>query len=270
MEKLSRRIALPAALGLLLAAASCRSAPEPVPAPEPAPVAEPEPPVEPEPLDIDWAGTVWISEDPDLAPPRTFPGYAGFCLARDGNVLFLGAAGVAGGSWSVEGNRMELESLPGSPECPMAGRFIIRGEDGGFALVPEDDPRSPGWFFEDGSPIIDLEENHWNPKTLLGGEGVRWPMSKEIHLILLPDVGRGWKILGFGGVNRFQGSVEYDSERFVVDSVSGTRMTGPGIEFENLYVRRISETTRYVQAGVDLYFFAETLPVAAFRMRFYD
>lgn len=243
--------------------------PEP-PAREPIPEPVPQPVKEPEPLDIDWAGTAWIIPDPSDKSPNEFPGYRGFYLGRDGRLLLINLENAAGDMWSVSGNRMSLSMLEGNPGIPLEGTFLIYPEETeSIRLVQEATPATGGITLERVKVKVDIIENHWIPRTLKGGESVMWPMNREIHLMLLPDAS-GMGVLGYGGENRFRGSVQLRDETFIVGPLSMTRRIGPGSEFENLYVRRISETNRFVQAGDDLFLYSDTFPLAAFRVRLFD
>lgn len=231
-----------------------------IPEPEPQPVEEPEP------LSMDWPGTAWVILD----SPKEFPGYRGFYLGRDGRLLLINQDSAAGDTWSVTGNRISLSLLEGAPDLPLEGTFLIFPvETESIRLVPEATPSAEGITLEKTKVKIDIIENHWIPRTMKGGETVMWPMNREIHLMLLPD-DSGMGILGYGGENRFRGGVQLGDEAFVVGPVAMTRRYGPASEFEDLYVRRISETNRYVQAGDDLFLYSDTFPLVAFRVRLFD
>jgi len=241
------------------------------------PEAEPEPVKEPGPLDIDWPGTAWVLPDPADKSPKEFPGYRGFHLGVDGRLLLINLDSAAGDTWQVSGNRITLSLLDGTPGLPLDGTFLIFQADSGdqsdavqsIRLVPEATPNAVGITLNRVKIKIDIIENHWIPMSLKDGETVMWPMNMEIHLMLLPDVG-GLGVLGFGGENRFRGNILLKDEDFVIGPLSMTRRAGPALEFENLYVQRITEANRFVQAGDDLFLYADTYPVAAFRVRLFD
>ncbi|MCD6343048.1 MAG: META domain-containing protein [Spirochaetaceae bacterium] len=261
----------------------CRTVEEPAPpavveSPEQTP--EPESITEPDPLDIDWPGTVWIIPDSPEQTQKQFPGYKGFFLGRDNRLLLINQDSAAGNLWSMEGNRITLSLLEGTTELPMKGTFVVfpgresssgteTGEVHSIRLVPEADLSAEGITFERAEVNVDLVENHWIPQRLDGGEKVIWPVNREIHLMLLPDIS-GMGVLGFGGENRFHGSVQLGEESFVLGPLATTRRYGPASDFENLYVQRISESSRFVQVGDDLYLYSDTSPVATFRVRLFD
>jgi len=265
----------------------CISTEEPAPQPVSEAVPETESETEPEfesaeepsPLDIEWGGTAWILPDLPDKSAKEFPGYRGFYLGIDGRLLLLNLDNAAGDNWSVEGNRISLSILEGNPVLPLEGTFFIfPGASAGTAendevmsirLVPEAMPAADGIALNRVMVNIDIIENHWIPKRLKGGEEVMWPMNREIHMMLLP-VAAGLEILGYGGDNRFQGSIQLSSESFLVGPLSMTRRFGPAFEFEYLYLQRISEANRYVQAGNDLFLYTDTHQVAAFRAEFFD
>lgn len=253
----------------------CRTVEEPAPPqliqPEPEPEPLPEQIPEPQALDMDWPGTTWIVPDPQNGSPKDFPGYRGFYLGRDGKLLLINQDDAAGNVWSVEGNRISLSILEGSPELlPEGTFFIFPGKDNqSIRLVPESDISSEGITLNRGKANVDIVENHWIPRRLKGGETVIWPANREIHLMLLPDTS-GMGILGYGGENRFHGSIQLGEEAFRIGPIAITRRYGPASEFENLYVQRLSEAERFVQVGDDLYLYAGTIPVAAFRVRLFD
>ncbi len=277
-------IAVPAVLLIVfavIAVPGCRTAEEPAPqtAPEAVPEPETEPFREPDPLDIQWDGTAWILPDPPDKFPKEFPGYRGFYLGRDGRLLLLNLDNAAGDDWSVEGNRISLTILEGLPGLPLDGTFLIFPDESAstasgeeiqsIRLVPKSMPAADGITLNRVIVNIDIIENHWIPRSIKGGDTVMWPMNREIHLMLLPD-SAGMGVLGYGGENRFRGGIQLGEESFVVGPLSMTRRFGPASEFENLYVRRISETNRFVQAGDDLFLYADTYPMAAFRVRLFD
>lgn len=235
-----------------------------LPEPEPLPVKEPDP------LNINWAGTAWIIPDSPEKSSKEFPGYRGFYLGRDGRLLLINLDSSAGDTWSVAGNRISLSLLEGTAGIPLDGTFLIFPVNAqSIRLVPESSPATEGITLERVKVKVDIVENHWIPRTLKGGETVMWPMNREIHLMLLPDAG-GMGVLGYGGENRFHGGVQLGDESFVVGPLAMTRRIGPASEFETLYVQRISETNRFVQAGDDLFLYSDTYPVAAFRVRLFD
>ena len=254
---------------------SCSSAPEPQealpPAPEPVPVEEPF--VEPEALDMDWAGTSWILKDSDKG---RYPGYRGFHLAADGRLLTVGEPLATGDSWKADGNRLRLSLLEGEAGLPMDGEFMVfpAGEEDGIIsairLVPADTPRVEGVLLIRARAKVDVVENHWIPKYLDRGNTVQWPMSREIHMILLPDARGGLGILGYGGENRFRSTVRLGTGVFSSGPISVSRRQGPATPFENLYLEQISKTNRYVQIGDDLFLYRDTRLTAAFRVRLFD
>lgn len=256
-------------LFFLLTLPGCRTVEEPAP---PAVAKTTEPITEPEPLDIDWPGTAWIIPDSPDRSPKQFPGYRGFFLGRDGRLLLVNQDDASGNLWSVEGNRITLSLLEGTAELPLEGTFVIFPEPDQFnsiRLVPETDLSAEGIIFERAQVNVDIIENHWIPKRLKGGDKVVWPVNREIHLMLLPDTS-GMGVLGFGGENRFHGSIQLGEESFVIGPLAITRRYGPASDFENLYVQRLSEADRFVQVGDDLYLYSETLPEAMFRVRLFD
>ena len=268
-------IILLAAVLPLLPLSSCRTA-EAVPAAEPAEI-EPAPPMaEPNPFLIDWSGTTWIVRDPEEKKPKTFPGYRGFHLGREGRLLLINLDSAVGDTWSAEGNILRLVLENGVSEIPVEGFFLAYIPDDNdsatlrIRLVPESAPDSAGLVFELAETKIDIVENHWIPKSLDGGDSVMWPMNRGIHLMLLPDGAGGLGILGYGGENRFRGGVILGEETFRTGPISKNLEIGPGSDFENLFVRRIGETTRYVQVDDDLFLYNETRPAAAFRVRLFD
>lgn len=277
---------------LLFTLASCAT-PEAVPPAEPAPVTVPEPiaapGVEPEPLGIAWADTAWILRDSPDKHPKEYPGYRGFHLARDGRLRLINLDSAVGSEWSAEGNRITLSVEEGRPELPLEGTFLVYpgpvgsnekssesaplagpSEIRSIRLVPEAQPDSQGIILERAGVNVDIVENHWIPRKLDGGDSVMWPMNREVHLMLLPDAVGGMGVLGYGGENRFRGSVELDSVTFIVGPMTATRRIGPASDFENLYMRRIAEADSFVQIGDDLFLYAESRPLVAFRVRLFD
>ncbi len=264
---------------VLFAVSACQTVDETplVPASEPKPESEPIPVREPEPLDVDWPGTAWVLPDPADKSPKEFPGYRGFHLGVDGRLLLINLDRAAGNTWLVSGNRITLSLLEGTPGLPLDGTFLIFQADSGdpsdaiqsIRLVPEAEPNAEGITLNRVKIKVDIIENHWIPMSLKGGDTVMWPMNREIHLMLLPDVG-GLGVLGFGGENRFRGGILLKDETFITGPLSMTRRAGPALEFENLYVQRITEANRFVQAGDDLFLYTDTYPVLAFRVRLFD
>jgi len=268
----------------LLSFSGCQTPEEPSAPAVVQPPPEPEPELkkeeEPEPLNISWTGSAWILPESEEQSPKQFPGYRGFFLGRDGKLLLINQDSAAGNLWSVEGNRINLSLLEGSPDIPLEGTFVVfpvdeikpgseAGEVRSIRLVPESDLSAEGITLNRAAVNVDIIENHWIPRRLTGGENIIWPMNREIHLMLLPD-SSGMGVLGYGGENRFHGSIQLDEETFLLGPLAITRKYGPASEFENLYVQRLSEANRFVQVGDDLYLYAETFPVAAFRVRLFD
>ncbi len=272
----------------------CRSTKVVEPVPEPAPEPElPEPPApkppapKPRPLrpfTTDWAGTTWIFRDvPESS--REFPGYRGVHFARDGKLLLINMETAQGKSWEARGNRVTFHLETGVPSLPLKGEFQAffpkdapkkapAGSPRRVLFVPASQGSGPkaanGIILEEAKVNVDVVENHWIPRYLEEGSTVPWPMGREIHLMLLPNASGGLGILGYGGENRFRGDVHLGRDTFVPGTIMITRKTGPAIAFENLYVKKIAEATRYVQVDDDLYLFAETRQVVGFRMRLFD
>ncbi|MDF1569777.1 MAG: META domain-containing protein, partial [Spirochaetaceae bacterium] len=284
------KTAMLAAPAILIFALTSCTTPEAEPPVEPAPVPAPEPiapPVaEPDPLGIEWADTAWILPDPPDKRPKEYPGYRGFHLAQDGRLRLINLDSAVGAEWSAEGNRITLIMEEGRPNLPLEDTFLVYpgpGEGGekssesttstgksevrSIRLVPEARPDSQGIILERAGINVDIVENHWIPRELDGGGSVMWPMNREVHLMLLPDAVGGMGVLGYGGENRFRGTVELDHVTFVVGPMAATRRIGPASEFENLYMRRIAEADSFVQVGDDLFLYAESRPLAAFRVR---
>ncbi len=245
---------------------------------EPTPIPEPEAVSEPDPLNIDWAGTAWILPDPPEQTAKEFPGYRGFFLGRDGRLLLINQDNAAGDLWNVDGNRISLSLLNGAPQLNFEGTFLVFSVDPvdpgeknlqSIRLVPETAPSADGITLNRVKVNIDIVENHWIPKRLTGDKKVMWPMNREIHLMLLPDVS-GMGVLGYGGENRFHGGIHLGEESFILQPLAMTRRIGPASEFENLYTLRLSETNRFVQVGDDLFLYSDTYPTAAFRVRLFD
>ena len=261
---------------LLISLPGCKTTEEPVTQAVVEPTPEPKPEIvsEPDPLNIDWVGTAWVLPDPPEQTAKQFPGYRGFYLGRDGRLLLINQDNSAGDLWNVEGNRISLTLLEGIPELPLDGTFLIfpvneDEEVQSIRLVPEESPSADGITLNRVIVNIDIVENHWIPKRLIGDEKVMWPMNREIHLMLLPDVS-GMGVLGYGGENRFHGGIHLGEESFILQPLAMTRRIGPASEFENLYTLRLSETNRFVQVGDDLFLYSDTYLTAAFRVRLFD
>ena len=250
----------------------CTTPPEPVAAaPEPEP--EPEPVEEPESFITDWGGTTWILRDTGSGSEE-YPGYRGIHLGRDGRLLLVNMDGAAGDTWSADGEFLILTLVEGSgePELPVIGRYR--------PLVPEDEmilPGTEGVFMVLGDIIlelaavnVDVVENHWIPRSMERGDMVRWPMSREIHMMLLPDASGGLGILGYGGENRFRGGISFGRDEFRTGALAMTRKTGPAADFERVYLDNIVSSNRYVQVEDDLFLYEDTVPKLAFRVRLFD
>ncbi len=286
---------LAVSLALLIGLTSCKTAPEP-PVEEPITTAEvqpiQDPVVEPESLDIEWAGTTWIFRD-EPEGTREFPGYRGFHLGRDGQLLLINMNETFGDSWSAAENNLTLNLSDESriPSLPIAGGFkaYIPGTGSGMEgtplvatgisgsvlvhLVPtgeQTESTAGGIILELAKINVDVIENHWIPRGMEKGNSVGWPMNKEIHLMLLPDETGGMGILGYGGENRFRASVSLGRDDFITSPIATTRKIGPGSNFENLYIQNISDSNRYVQVDDDLFLFEETEQKVAFRVRLFD
>jgi hypothetical protein len=264
---------------------ACRTAPVPDSAPgdiEPAAAASAD--IQ-EPLDIDWAGTTWI-QPVSGGRPGDFPVYRGIHLGRDGRLILINMDQAAGDRWTAgpADRTVTFSLLQGNPSFPLAGTFqaftetavppeALRSSASGTAsairLVSAGQPSTQGIVLYQAGVNVDIVENHWIPRTLRGGDGVPWPMNREIHLMVLPETA-GMGVLGFGGENRFRGSLALDAEKFVAGPLAITRKYGPASVFEDLYVRMISETDRYVQVGDDLFLYRETRPTASFQVRLFD
>ena len=266
-----------AVLILLTSVLSCKTEqPEPLKI-QPPEIAQstpaPEKEKKPEALNIDWSGTGWIAVLPEDKPDtvkQTFPGYRAVYFAEDGKLLLINFNGASGGKWSVSGNSLIIAS--GNEKYPLTGTFTAcKGkEENTLLLVCSDTGTEKTIKLIPRKINIDLIENHWIPKWLNGGSKVPWPLNREIHLMILPDAAGKPGILGFGGENRFHGSLVLTDEKFIPGPIAITRRYGPASEFENLYVKRLSETDRYVQFGDDLFLFSATVPTVFFRVRLFD
>ena len=182
---------------------------------------------------------------------------------------------ATGDVWTARDNvlRFTLNGDSEEPGLPLSGEFsawlpdeeapppAVSGTQR-ILLIPSDRPEAAGLLFEEARVNVDIVENHWIPRDLEGGETVMWPMNREIHLMLLPDATGGMGLLGYGGENRFRGSVLLDGEQLVPGPISITRKAGPASEFERLYVGKIAESNRYVQVEDDLFLYNDTRPKA--------
>ena len=185
-----------------------------------------------------------------------------------------------GDRWRAQGNELQLSFISGRPHLPLEGPLLAfipeNGDSDSMRLVPSSDSASPGQspspgiVFERAGAAVDIVENHWIPKKLTGGDSVMWPMNREIHLIILPDGSGGLGILGYGGENRFRGTVIISDETFQPGPISKAAAFGPNSEFENLFTARIGESTRSIQVDHDLFLFSRTRPAAAFRVQLFD
>lgn len=276
--------AAPAAILLALSLTlfwGCKTVPPESAVEEPVPEPEAEPTEVPDPFITDWAGSTWILRD-EPQGSKEFPGYRGFHLARDGRFLLINLDDSVGDTWSAEENILNLSLLQKSetPGLPLEGvfrAFLPRTDSGNAAsesvymrLVPTSAPASEGLIFEKVNANVDIVENHWIPREMEDGDTVPWPMNREIHLMLLPDAEGGMGILGYGGENRFRGSVILGVDTFVTGPVAITRKAGPATDYENLYVGKIVESNRYVQVEDDLFLYRDTSPKVAFRVRLFD
>ena len=265
---------------LILHLFSCRTLKEPAIQEEtaPFPIAEPKVSKSNElvPLAVDWAGTTWIIREPESIQQEAFPGYRGFHLHKDGRLLLINLDTALGNRWYSRGNVLHLEILSGIADLPVDGSFSTykpefpRGDNSvRIQLVPESNPESPGLIFEKAKAAIHLAENHWTPVRLAGDNEIQWPVNSEVNLMLLPGIDGKYDILGYGGVNRFRGQVTFGDGYLKSAPLAMTRRSGPANDFEALFVQRIAETSHYVQIDKDLFFFNETEPVAAFRVKLF-
>jgi len=221
-------------------------------------------------------GLVWISKFEKTAE---FPGYQGIYLSKDGRLLLINFPDAIGDRWEIQGNLLSLSFLQGAPELlntPLTHRLRIVVEiveDGlpkHIRLIPEHGGDTMGASLIRGTAEVDLVENYWLLKKLIGTEKISRPSDAEIHMILLPGE-NGLGILGYGGVNRFRGDVEFGDELFKVGSLkTGTLMNNPYLDFENRYVSGLAKVNRYVQVDFNLFLYSDTTPVVAFRARMFN
>lgn len=248
---------------------SCRTKEE-IPPPQEIPKAE-KPPARP--FETNWEGSTWIIPHPSDEAPAVFPGYHGFHLGRKGRLLLIGMDSAIGDTWLAEGNRLEFNVLEGLPAIPLEGSFDAfyvddtTGQENHMRLVPEQFPESEGLIFQKAEIHIDMIENLWIPKYLDGGQTVAWPGNKQIHIIILPAFGGGTGIQGYGGRNRFRSTLQLGEDDFIPGDIA---RRGSVEDFESLLIRRISETTRYIQVKNDLFLYNETRPTIGFRVKLFD
>ncbi|PIE05237.1 MAG: hypothetical protein CSA76_00070 [Spirochaetales bacterium] len=143
----------------------------------------------------------------------------------------------------------------GSREFP-GYRGIHLGRDGKLFLINMDKARGKSWSAKGNKLTLELME------------GVPSLPLKGTLLAFVPVGGLG--LMGHGGENRFRGELQLGNEILLPGPIAMTKKTGPNTPFENLYVRKIAETTRYVQVDDDLFFYADTRPVVGFRVRLFD
>ena len=251
----------------VIALIACRS----TETPEPASI----PPPEPKEVNYNLGGFAWIFE---LKETTEFPGYRGIFLGKDGRLLLINFPNAIGDKWRIQGNWLSLDLLQGTPklmDIPLTHNFLIvvdSVEDGlprHIRLIPEYNCDTMGIPLTRGIAEVDLVQNYWLLKTLIGTENVKWPIDVDIHMILLPGE-NGLGILGHGGVNRFKGSIELGDETFKLGPLASTRMNGPYLDFETLYFSGLMSVNRYVQVDFNLFLYSDTTPVAAFRARMFD
>ena len=249
------------------------------PAPPP-PVKEIEPvPMEQvpkEPYVTDWRNTTWIIRDSIDTTAKTWPGYKGFHLAPDGNLMLINMDAAIGNRWQGNDNTLTLKLLKGSPDFPLEGTFHTYQIDTPgnsiewMRLVPDAMPASNGMVFEKASIAIDIIENHWIPRNLSNSEGIRWPMGKDIHLLLLPNGMGGINAIGYGGVNRYDGPAYISTGQISINPLPITGKTGEDTNFENLFFQRLQEASHFVQVEKDMFFYKTTVPLAAFNAQLFN
>ena len=129
---------------------------------------------------------------------------------------------------------------------------------------------SNGMVFEKASIAIDIIENHWIPRNLSNSEGIRWPMGKDIHLLLLPNGMGGINAIGYGGVNRYDGPASISTGQISINPLPITGKTGEDTNFENLFFQRLQEASHFVQVEKDMFFYKTTVPLAAFNAQLFN
>jgi len=234
------------------------------------------PPLESRAVNPDLEGLTWIFE---LEETPEFPGYRGFHLGRDGRLLLINFPDAIGDKWKIQGDLLSLSFLQGGApvlmNTPLTQGFhvIVDSVEEDLPmhirLIPEYKRDAKGIPLVRGSVEVDLVENYWLLKKLVGSEELHWPIDADIHMILLPGK-NGLGIHGYGGVNHFMGDIEIGDEIFKVGPMATTLMDGPHLDFEHLYASGLMEVNRYVQVDFNLFLYSDTTPIAAFRAQVFN
>lgn len=232
-----------------------------------------DPPPESRTVNLDLEGLPWIFE---LEQTPEFPGYRGFYLGKDGRLLLINFPDAIGDKWEIQGDLLSLSFLQGAAvpmDAPHSFHVIVDSVEDGLPmhirLIPAYNHSAKEIPLIRGSAEIDLVENYWLLKALVGSEDLQWPIDTDVHMILLPGK-NGLGILGHGGVNLFSGGVEIGDETFKVGLLASTLMAGPHLDFEDRYTSGLMNVNRYVQVDFNLFLYSDTTPIAAFQAQMFN
>ncbi len=97
-----------------------------------------------------------------------------------------------------------------------------------------------------------LEGTNWKPISLNDGDGVTETDGASRARL---QIDRAGKVSGCGGVNYFFGKASIADEKLNFGALGMTMMAGPGLPYENAFMKALKETASYSITGDKLSLF---------------
>ena len=209
------------------------------------------------------AGTAWTR------PVCGMPGEGqfseeGFYLAGDGALLYLNIFSMTGDRWELKEGKLFLYSHTERYPEPEPVIYDLRLEENTLTLYPEENT-GEGIVYSRGQNPDAVPEGAWTLQYLRNPEGIAIPDEEMPYFEIQADED-AWRIGGFSGVNRFFGSLEFSGGSWKGCPFMSTMMAGPYLEYEQLFLKTLESTDRYLRIDNALFLFSGT-EAAAFLQR---
>lgn len=188
--------------------------------------------------------------------------FDGFYLKDDGRLLFINIFSMTGDHWALEGDHLILSSHTGRYPEPFPVDYAVRKEGERIILSASGGSEAIAYKAEEG--MTDPGGKRWVPFYVENPEGFVLP---EDTVPFLEFDMEEKMVRGFGGVNRFQGAFEMSGKSgLTIGSLATTRMAGPGMEYEGLFLSVLGRADTVLTVRGMLFLYRGTTIVGAFRM----
>lgn len=207
----------------------------------------------------DLNNTIWTGPVQSSSANQP-PGLEGFYLAPGGRLMTL-QSGTAGDDWKLEGNKLILGTHNTETSENQIWEYTLRNKDGIQSLYPslkvKDEPLQGRTYMPESLTGV------WHVLEIFHQESIDTPRDSESWLEILSDE-NGLSIQGFGGVNRFRGSLKAEDLSWKSGPLMRTLMAGPFLQFEDLFMHALDRADSFLSLDNRLYLYQGTELLAVF------